>query len=118
MATDSPDDGEADTEVDAGADADAGEEVDAGVDPADFDDGLNAAAESDDDSEMNPILPALCSFVIPGAGQAINGDYGKAIALFLGYLVSIGLIFVFIGLLTTPALHLYGVYDAFTSAQD
>lgn len=52
-----------------------------------------------------------------GLGQIYNGEIGKGILLMIVYFVSALLIFVIIGFITTPILWIYGVYDAYNSAQ-
>src|ERR1700704_434194 len=40
-------------------------------------------------AQTSPALPALASAIIPGLGQAINGDYGEATAHFGVYALSL-----------------------------
>ncbi|MFC7491162.1 MULTISPECIES: hypothetical protein [unclassified Knoellia] len=65
----------------------------------------------------NPGLSLLGSFFIPGLGQLMNGHTGKGIAMFLGYAFSFLLMFVLIGFLTAPAIWIWGMVDAYQSAQ-
>jgi len=65
----------------------------------------------------NPGLAAVLSFFYMGLGQIYNGQIGKGIAFIVAYTVSWILIFVLIGLLTTPILWIYGMYDAYKSAE-
>jgi TM2 domain-containing membrane protein YozV len=62
-------------------------------------------------AEKNPLIAALCSFIIPGLGQIYNGDARKAIALLFGTVA--GLLF-----LVIPGLivWIYGIYDAHKTA--
>ncbi len=60
-------------------------------------------------------IPALLSFFIPGLGQLIKGEVGKGILIFLGMVVSTFLIFIVIGLITTPVLWVWNIYDAYNS---
>ena len=60
-------------------------------------------------------VPALLSFFIPGLGQLIKGHILKAILIFFGMIISVLLITIGIGLITTPILWLWGIYDAYTS---
>jgi TM2 domain-containing membrane protein YozV len=57
------------------------------------------------------------SLVWPGAGHVYLGQVGKGLALMVVLVVSSLLIAVGIGLLTTPALVIYTVYDAYTTAK-
>lgn len=54
-------------------------------------------------------VPALFSFLIPGLGQIIKGDIFKGIAIFLGSII--GLILIFPGII----IWLWGIYDAYNS---
>lgn len=65
----------------------------------------------------NPALALLGSFFIPGLGQLMNGDNGKGIGMFVAYVVSFLLMFVLIGFLTAPAIWIWGMIDAYQSAQ-
>lgn len=60
-------------------------------------------------------LPALVSFIFPGLGQIVKGHVGKGILIIAGMIVSVLLIAVVIGLITTPILWLWNVYDAYNS---
>ena len=60
-------------------------------------------------------VPAILSFFIPGLGQIIKGQIGKGILIFLGMVISIILIFFFVGIITTPILWLWNIYDAYNS---
>ena len=65
----------------------------------------------------NPGLAAVLSFFWMGLGQIYNGQIAKGIAFIVFYAISWLLVFVVIGLLTTPILFIYGIYDAYKSAQ-
>jgi TM2 domain-containing membrane protein YozV len=65
----------------------------------------------------NPGLAAVLSFFYMGLGQIYNGQIGKGIAFIVMYTVSLFLIFILIGLVTTPILFIYGMYDAYRSAE-
>ena len=60
-------------------------------------------------------VPALISFFIPGLGQVIKGHVGKGVLIFFGTMVSSVLVFAFVGLITTPVLWLWNIYDAYNS---
>ncbi|UZE92655.1 MAG: zinc ribbon domain-containing protein [Methanosarcinales archaeon] len=65
----------------------------------------------------NPGLAALASFLWCGAGQVYNGQILKGIILLIAYVISIVLIIIGIGLITTPLLWIYGIYDAYKTAE-
>jgi len=65
----------------------------------------------------NPGLAAVLSFFYMGLGQIYNGQIAKGIAFIVAYTISWILIFIVIGLLTTPVLFIYGMYDAYKSAE-
>ena len=65
----------------------------------------------------NPGLAAVLSFFFMGLGQIYNGDIGKGILFIILYVISILLWVVLIGFLTTPILWIYGVYDAYKTAE-
>lgn len=57
-------------------------------------------------------LPALASFCLPGLGQLIQGRVLAGMAWFVANLMSVALIFVGVGLITTPILWLLCIMDA------
>ena len=65
----------------------------------------------------NPGLAAVLSFFYMGLGQIYNGQIAKGVAFIVVYSISWLLIIVVIGLLTTPILFIYGMYDAYRSAE-
>jgi len=65
----------------------------------------------------NPGLAAVLSFFWMGLGQIYNGQIAKGIAFIVAYALSWVLTFVVIGLITTPILFIYGMYDAYRSAE-
>ena len=60
-------------------------------------------------------VPALISLFFPGIGQIIKGHVIKGIIIIVMMIGSILLIFGGIGLITTPILWLWNVYDAYNS---
>jgi len=58
-------------------------------------------------------IPALMSFFIAGLGQIVKGEVGKGILIMIGMIFSIILILATIGILTTPLLWIWNVYDAY-----
>jgi TM2 domain-containing membrane protein YozV len=65
----------------------------------------------------SPGLAAVLSFFICGLGQIYNGQIVKGIAMLIAYTISWYLIFAIIGLVTTPILWLWGMVDAYRTAE-
>ena len=67
--------------------------------------------------EKSPGLAALASAVWTGAGQIYNGEVGKGIALMVLMFFSMLAMAVLVGLLTTPLIWGYSIYDAHRTAK-
>lgn len=65
----------------------------------------------------NPGVAAILSFVWCGAGQIYNGQIGKGLLMLFSYGLSILLMFVLIGFITTPILWIWGIYDGYKTAE-
>ena len=65
----------------------------------------------------NPGLAAILSFFYMGLGQIYNGQLSKGIFFIIAYTVSWILMIIVIGFLTTPVMWIYGMYDAYKSAE-
>ena len=65
----------------------------------------------------NPGVAAVLSFFYMGLGQIYNGQIAKGVAFMVAYSVSIVMIFILVGLITTPVLFIWGMYDAYKSAE-
>lgn len=65
----------------------------------------------------DPGIAAILSFLYTGLGQIYNGQIGKGIGMIVAYLVSWLLMFVAIGFITTPIIWIWGIYDAYKSAE-
>jgi len=65
----------------------------------------------------NPGLALLLSFFFPGAGQVYNGEVGKGIAMFAGYVVSWVLIIVLIGWFGVVGIWLWSMIDAYQNSK-
>ena len=65
----------------------------------------------------NPAVSLIVSFFLPGVGSMINGDVGTGIAILLIWLVSIPLLFVFIGFFTLIGAFIWGLVDAYQGAR-
>jgi TM2 domain-containing membrane protein YozV/RNA polymerase subunit RPABC4/transcription elongation factor Spt4 len=67
--------------------------------------------------QKNPGIAAVLSALWVGIGQIYNGEIGKGIILMVIYVVSVLLMFVIIGFITTPLLWIFGIYDAYNTAK-
>jgi len=65
----------------------------------------------------NPGLSAVLSFFYMGLGQIYNGQIAKGIFFIVVYSISIAMMLILIGFITTPILFIYGMYDAYKSAE-
>jgi len=65
----------------------------------------------------NPGLAAVLSFFITGLGQIYNGQIAKGINFIIVYGISWALMFVIIGFITTPILWIWGMVDAYKTAE-
>ncbi|MFH1587129.1 MAG: hypothetical protein ABID38_04690, partial [Candidatus Diapherotrites archaeon] len=67
--------------------------------------------------KKSPGLAAVLSFFWSGLGQIYNGEIAKGIILLILYTVSAVLMLFLIGCCTTPIIWIYGIYDAYNSAE-
>jgi len=65
----------------------------------------------------NPSTATILSFFFMGLGQIYNGQIGKGIIFIILYGISVVLMWVVIGLVTTPILWIWGMVDANNSAK-
>ncbi|HGJ65047.1 TPA: hypothetical protein ENS27_06605 [bacterium] len=65
----------------------------------------------------NPGVAAVLSFFFCGLGQIYNGQILKGIMMFVVYSISWFLMYVIIGFITTPILWIWGIYDAYRTAE-
>ena len=65
----------------------------------------------------NPSIATILSFFFMGLGQIYNGQIGKGIVFIILYGVSVALMWVVIGFVTTPILWIWGMVDANNSAK-
>lgn len=65
----------------------------------------------------NPGIAAVLSFFYMGLGQIYNGQIAKGIVFIVAYTISWILMIVLIGFITTPIMFIYGMYDAYKSAE-
>jgi TM2 domain-containing membrane protein YozV len=67
--------------------------------------------------QKNPGVAAVLSALFVGLGQIYNGEIAKGLMFMVAYFVSIILIFLLIGFITTPLLWIFGIYDAYDTAK-
>jgi TM2 domain-containing membrane protein YozV len=65
----------------------------------------------------NPGLAAVLSFFWCGLGQIYNGQIGKGIAMMIIFAISWGMMWLIVGLVTTPILWIWGMVDAYRTAE-
>ncbi|HOP05960.1 MAG TPA: hypothetical protein PLF13_01580 [candidate division Zixibacteria bacterium] len=65
----------------------------------------------------NPGLAAVLSFFYMGLGQIYNGQIAKGVAFIVGFTISLILMLILIGFITTPILWIWGIWDAYKSAE-
>lgn len=65
----------------------------------------------------NPGLAAVLSFFWTGLGQIYNGQIAKGIFFIIAWGISWLMMLILIGFITTPLIWLYGMYDAYKSAE-
>ncbi|WP_078430633.1 hypothetical protein [Alkalihalobacterium alkalinitrilicum] len=65
----------------------------------------------------NPGIAAVLSFFFAGLGQIYNGEIAKGIAFIIAYFISGLLMLILIGFITTPILWIWGMVDAYKSAE-
>lgn len=65
----------------------------------------------------NPGVAAVLSFFFCGLGQIYNGQILKGIIMFAAYSISLLLMYILIGFITTPILWIWGMYDAYKTAE-
>jgi TM2 domain-containing membrane protein YozV len=65
----------------------------------------------------NPGLALLASFFFPGLGTLMNGQAGKGVGIFVGYVVSWFLIVVIVGFVGVLGFWVWGMVDAYQGAK-
>jgi TM2 domain-containing membrane protein YozV len=65
----------------------------------------------------NPGIAAIASFLFVGLGQIYNGEFAKGLVLIIIQVINVMLLFVLIGFLTYPIVWVYGIYDAYKTAE-
>jgi TM2 domain-containing membrane protein YozV len=65
----------------------------------------------------NPSIATILSFFYMGLRQIYNGQIGKGVIFIILYGISVALMWVVIGFVTTPILWIWGMVDANNSAK-
>jgi TM2 domain-containing membrane protein YozV len=65
----------------------------------------------------SPGLAAVLSFFWCGLGQIYNGQIFKGVAMLIVYTISWAMIWLIIGIITTPILWIWGMFDAYRTAE-
>ena len=76
--------------------------------------GVRVAGASE---KKRPFLALILSFIFPGLGQFYNGHSKKGIILIVAAIVSVILYLLLIGLILYLVVWIYGLYDAYKSAE-
>ena len=66
----------------------------------------------------NPAIALLASFFFPGLGTLMNGQAGKGIVIFAGYLVAWMFAFILIGIPFVFGFWVWGMVDAYSGAKN
>jgi len=67
--------------------------------------------------QKSPGVATVLSFFFMGLGQIYNGQIGKGIIFIILYAISVALMLVIVGFITTPILWIWGMVDANKSAK-
>jgi len=65
----------------------------------------------------NPGLAAVASFFFAGLGQIYNGEITKGFFLMAIQVINVILMIVLIGFVLYPAVWIYGIWDAYKTAE-
>jgi len=68
-------------------------------------------------NQKEPFFALALSFLFSGLGQFYNGEVHKGIWFLIAHFISLLLIMAFIGIITTPIIWIWGMVDAYKSAQ-
>lgn len=60
-------------------------------------------------------VPAILSFLLPGLGQMVKGQWLKGFAFLFGYAISIVLFLLLIGFILAPIVLIWNIFDAYNS---
>ena len=65
----------------------------------------------------NPGVAAVLSFFICGLGQIYNGQILKGLIMMICYFIAWLLVYVLIGFIIVPVLWIWGMFDAYRTAE-
>ena len=65
----------------------------------------------------NPGVAAVLSFFICGLGQIYKGQILKGLIMMICYFIAWLLVYVLIGFIIVPVLWIWGMYDAYRTAE-
>lgn len=65
----------------------------------------------------SPGLAAVLSFFWTGVGQIYNGQIAKGLILIVVQMINSALMFILIGFVTYPIVWIWGMYDAYRTAE-
>ena len=60
-------------------------------------------------------LPAFLSFIMPGIGQLLKGEFGKGLGMLFCYMASIIMCWYWVGFILLPIVWMNSVYDAYNA---
>ncbi len=79
--------------------------------------GVRIAPPPTPQSEKNPALSLILSFLLPGLGQIYNGQVDRGVLMIFGAIIFGALILISIGIFLYLGLWVYGMYDAYKGAE-
>lgn len=65
----------------------------------------------------NAGLAAVLSFLFAGLGQIYNGSIGKGLIIIVVQVINVCLMLIIIGFITYPLVWIWGIYDAYKTAE-
>jgi TM2 domain-containing membrane protein YozV len=70
-----------------------------------------------EDRMKNPGVAAVLSFFITGLGQIYNGQIAKGVLFIVIQAINVLLMYVLIGFITSPIFWIWGMVDAYRTAE-
>ena len=68
-------------------------------------------------NHKEPFFALALSFLFAGLGQFYNGEVNKGVWFLIAHVISLVLIMAVVGVITTPIIWIWGMVDAYKSAQ-
>jgi len=68
-------------------------------------------------NSSNPGIAAVLSFFVTGLGQIYNGQIAWGLFLMLIQAINVALMFILIGFITLPIIWIFGIWDAYRTAE-